>query len=145
MEQPWAPPPPPPPASPYTTVNYDIHEEKFLPQHHHHVIFYCHFIDDVISIWSPNPNACPDALEWENFKTTMNSFPGLTWEFSDLSESVNFIDMTITINDQNHIEATLFEKKLNLHLYIPPTLPIHLGSYQGLSTAQCFEFYPLLM
>ena len=52
--------------------------------------------------------------------------------------------MTISINTQTNIETMLFEKKLNLHLYIPPTLPIHLGSFQELSIVPCFEFLPLV-
>ena len=78
------------------------------------------FIDDVISIWCPNENPQLDAVEWHEFKQKMNSFPALTWEFSERSKMVDFMDMTITINNSNLIETTLFEKRLNLHLYIPP-------------------------
>ena len=51
----------------------------------------------------------------------MNAFPGLTWEFSERAKTIDFMDMTISINKSNCIETTLFEKRLNLHLYIPPT------------------------
>ena len=30
------------------------------------------------------------------------------------------MDMTISINNSNKIETTLLDKRLNLHLYIPP-------------------------
>ena len=53
----------------------------------------------------------------------MNAFPGLTWEFSDRATTIDFMDMTISINKSNCIETTLFEKRLNLHLYIPPPPP----------------------
>ena len=109
-----------PPAPPYATIYYGIHEEKFLPHHAQRVIFYRRFIDDVIGIWCPNNNHEQDALEWNAFKDKMNSFPGLTWEFSERAKTVDFMDMTISINDSNKIETTLFEKRLNLHLYIPP-------------------------
>ena len=80
----------------------------------------------------------------------MNAFPGLTWEFSEPSTTIDFMDMTITINKSNKIETTLFEKRLNLHLYTPPpppppTLPTHQGYSQGLYTAHCLKFYPLLV
>ena len=106
-----------PPAPPYTTIYYGIHEEK--------LIFYRRFIDDVIGIWCPNKNPERDALEWNEFSDKMNAFPGLTWEFSERSKSIDFMDMTISINNSNKIETTLFEKRHNLHLYIPPhsTLP----------------------
>ena len=109
-----------PPAPPYATIYYGIHEEKFLPHHAQRVIFYRRFIDDVISIWCLNKNQERDALEWNEFRDKMNAFPGLTWEFSERSKSIDFMDMTISINNSNKIETTLFEKRLNLHLYIPP-------------------------
>ena len=109
-----------PPAPPYATIYYGIHEEKFLPHHARHVIFYRRFIDDVIGIWCPNKNQERDALECNEFRDTMNAFPSLTWEFSERSKSIDFMDMTISINNSKRIETTLFEKRLNLHLYIPP-------------------------
>ena len=49
--------------------------------------------------------------------------------------------MTITINKANKIETTLFEKKMNLHLYIPPCiLPTLQDYYLELYTAHSFEF-----
>ena len=99
-----------PPAPPYATIYYGIHEEKFLPHHAQRVIFYRRFIDDVIGIWCPNKNPERDELEWNEFRDKMNAFPGLTWEFSERSKSINFMDMTISINNLNKIETTLFEK-----------------------------------
>ena len=88
-----------PPAPPYTTIYYSIHEEKFLPHHAERVIFYKRFIDDVIGIWYPNKNHEGDAQEWNEFKDKMNAFPGLTWEFSEQAKSIDFMDMTISINN----------------------------------------------
>ena len=116
-----------PPTPPYATMYYGIHKEKFLPCHSQHVIYYRQFIDNVIGIWCLDKNPQLDALEWDSFKNKMNKFPGLTWEFSELSTSIDFMDMTIAINKSNKIKTTLFEKKLNLHLYIPPILPTHQG------------------
>ena len=109
-----------PPATPYATIYYGIHEETFLPHHSRRVIYYRRFIDDVICIWCQNKNPQLDDSEWNKFKQKMNSFPGVTWEFSERSKTVDFMDMTITINNSNMIDTTLFEKRLNLHLYIPP-------------------------
>ena len=109
-----------PPAPPYATIYYGIHEEKFLPHHSRRVIYYRRFINDVIGIWCPNKNPQLDESEWNDFKPKMISFPVLTWEFSKRSKTVDFMDMTITLNNSNMIDTTLFEKSLNLHLYIPP-------------------------
>ena len=84
-----------------------------------HIIFYKRFIDDVFGIWLPHPNPQTNARLWEEFKDSMNTFPGLTWEFEDPSDKVNFMDLLITIQN-GHISTSLFEKPLNLHLYVPP-------------------------
>ena len=131
-----------PPAPPYATIYYGIHEEKFLPHHAQRVNFYRRFIDDVIGIWCPNKNPERDALEWNEFRDKMNAFPGLTWEFSERSKSIDFMDMTISINNSNKIETTLFEKRLNLHLYIPPHSAHPPGLLPGIGTVLCFEFLP---
>ena len=97
-----------PPAPPYATIYYGIHEEKFLPHQAQRVILYRRFIDDVIGIWCPNKNLEQDALEWNAFKDKINSFPGLTWEFSERAKSIDFMDRTISINNSNKIETILF-------------------------------------
>ena len=78
-----------PPVPPYATVYYGIHEEKLLPRYTQHIICYHRFNDDVFGVWCPNRNPRLDTIEWNSFKTKMNEFPGLTWEFSDLSTTVD--------------------------------------------------------
>ena len=80
-----------------------------------------------------------DDTEWTSFTDTMNTFPELTWEFSERSNTVDFMDMTITINNSNKIETTLFEKKMNLHLYIPPHSAHPRDYFWELYTAHSFE------
>ena len=132
-----------PPAPPYATIYYGIHEENFLPHHSRRVIYYRRFIDDIIGIWCPNKNPQLDAVEWHEFKLKMNSFPGLTWEFSERSKMINFMDMTITINNSNMIETTLFKKRLNLHLYIPPHSAHPPGLLPGIVYSTLFRIFTL--
>ena len=40
----------------------------------------------------------------------MNAFPGLTWEFSERAKTIDFMDMTISINKSNNIETTRSKK-----------------------------------
>ena len=56
---------------------------------------------------------------WDKFTKSMNNYPGLTWEFNAPSDRVDFMDLTISIKN-GQISTSLFEKPLNLHLYIPP-------------------------
>ena len=132
-----------PPAPPYATIYYGIHEEKFLPHHSRRVIYYRRFIDNVIGIWCPNKNPQLDALEWNEFKHKMNAFPGLTWELSERSKTVDFMDMTNTINNSNKIETTLFGKRLNLHLYIPPHSAHPPGLLPGIVYSTLFRIFTL--
>ena len=132
-----------PPAPPYATIYYGIHEEKFLPHQAQRVIFYRRFIDDVIGIWCPNKNLEQDALEWNAFKDKMNSFPGLAWGFSERAKSIDFMDMTISINNSNKIETTLLEKRLNLHLYIPSHFAHRPGLLPGIVYGTLFRIFTL--
>ena len=138
----WAP-PPPPPAPPYATIYYGIHEEKFLPHHAQRVVFYRRFIDDVIGLWCPHNNDEQDALEWDHFKNKMHAFPGLTWEFSERAKTIDFMEMMISINKSNCIETTLFEKRLNLHLYIPPHSAHPPGLLPGIVYGTLFRIFTL--
>ena len=108
-----------PPAPHYATIYYWLHESKFLPQYQNHVVFYKCFINDVLGIWLPHPNPKINSQLWEEFTTSMNNYPGLTWEFNTPTNKVHFMDLTISITSGN-ISTSLFEKPLNLHLYIPP-------------------------
>ena len=73
----------------------------------------------------------------------MNAFPGLTWEFSEQAKTVDFMDMTISINKSNKIETTLFEKQLNLHLYIPPHSAHPPGLLPGIVYGTLFRIFTL--
>ena len=44
----------------------------------------------------------------------------LTWEFEDLASSVNFLDLTISIEDSKII-TKIYQKALNLYQYIGPS------------------------
>ena len=108
-----------PPAPPYATIYYGLHESKFLPQYQNHVMFYKRSIDDVLGIWLPHPNPKTNSQLWDEFTASMNNYPRLTWEFNTSTDKVDFMDLTISITNGN-ISTSLFEKPLNLHLYIPP-------------------------
>ena len=132
-----------PPASPYATIYYGIHEEKFLPNYSKRVIYYRRFIDNVIGIWCPNQNSQVDDTEWTSFISTMNAFKGLTWEFSERSNTVDFMDMTITTNKANKIETTIYKKKMNLHLYIPTHSAHPPGLLPGIVYSTLFRIFTL--
>ena len=75
----------------------------------------------------------------------MNAFPGLTWELSERSNTVDLIVMTITIDKANKIETTIFEKKMNLHLYIPPHSAHLPGLLPGIVYSTLFRIFTLCL
>ncbi|KAL7487967.1 hypothetical protein ACHAW6_016072 [Cyclotella cf. meneghiniana] len=56
---------------------------------------------------------------WDSFKQRMQDWHGLNWVFTQPSTTCNFMDMTISITNDK-ITTTIYEKKQNLYLYIPP-------------------------
>ena len=84
------------------------------------MVFYRRFIDDVIGIWCPHHNHEQDTLEWDHFKNKMNAFPGLTWEFSERAKTINFMDMTSSINKSNRIKTTCSKNDSTCTFTSPP-------------------------
>jgi hypothetical protein len=109
-----------PPAPPYANIFCALHEDPIIDDYPNEIILWRRFIDDGLGIWLPNPDPAEDARRWKSFQQDMNDkFGGLEWEFTPRSSTVDFMDLTLRIRD-NRIHTTLFEKALNLHLYIPP-------------------------
>ena len=48
-----------------------------------------------------------------------NNFGILQWEFGNLAREINFLDLTITI-ENNRITTKTYQKQLNLYQYISP-------------------------
>ena len=128
-----------PPAPPYATIYYGIHEERFLVRHTGKLLFYKRFIDDVFGIYLPDND---NDADWLRLQHDMNAWQGLTWEFSELSSSVDFMDLTLSIHD-GHIHTTLYEKPLNLHLYIPPHSAHPPGLLPGIVFGTLFRIHTL--
>ena len=105
-----------PPAPPYATLYFYLHERKIIPKYQNNILFYNRYIDDAFFIWD---NSKPSSNHnWMELQQDFDKFGKLRWDFSPLSNSVNFLDIKITIKE-NRIHTTLFEKDLNLYLYIP--------------------------
>lgn len=117
------------PAAPmYATVVFAIREIEIIPRFQPQLIEYGRFIDDGFGIWQPLPTDSPatDAARWTEFQTAINQ-PGafsntarrLIWDFSPRSPSVSYLDLTINLHC-GHLSTCLYEKALNLYLYLPP-------------------------
>ncbi|KAL7475238.1 hypothetical protein ACHAW6_001161 [Cyclotella cf. meneghiniana] len=72
----------------------------------------------------------------------MQQWHGLSWDFSPLSQSCTFMDLTISIV-ANKITTTIYKKPQNLYLYIPPSSAHPKGMLHGLITGSILRFYRL--
>ena len=130
-----------PPAVVYATLFYAIKEETFLDSYDS-LIFYKRYIDDVFAIWIPNTDKDADTTSWSSLQSCMNDYHGLKWTFSPRSRTVDFLDMTVSIRGAS-LHTTLFEKLLNLYLYIPPHSAHPPGVLSGLVLGNCYRIYSI--
>ena len=101
----------------YATMYYAKHERtSILPAHGNQLPYFKRFIDDIIGIWIGG-----DSQAWTQFQCDL-SFGSLRWETSELTNSVAFLDLEISIDpDSRCLTTRTYQKPMNLFLYIPPT------------------------
>ena len=112
-----------PPAPPWATIFFGIHEEAVLVKFGDRIQLYRHFINDVLGIWPVDPNQAEDHRKWSAFTLLMQDYYGLEYIFEERPKTVNVMDMTISIRE-DWIVTSLYEKAMNLYLYIPLHSPI---------------------
>ena len=101
----------------YATIYYCYHEIcVLLAKYERYLILYKRLIDDGCGIW----NDRGDLGAWDRFCYDVNNFVGgkLKWVIDERCEEVNFLDITIRINELNRIETRTYQKPMNLYLYI---------------------------
>ena len=108
------------PAPPWATIYYALHENEFIPRWDKHLFFYKRFIDDVLGIWLCHPDPEENARLFTSFQEDMNNWEGLIWDFTPLSTTCNFMDLKLSIQG-DRIVTSVFEKEMNLYLYLPPS------------------------
>jgi hypothetical protein len=108
------------PAPTIANLYVAIFEEQHLLQNPPSSLpFLRRFIDDGFGIWLTNDNHTIDEQQWDSFKSKINNM-GLTWEFSDRSDTVTFMDLTISLDSTGKFHTKIYAKPMALHLYIPP-------------------------
>jgi hypothetical protein len=121
-----------PPAPDYATLYFAIYEYSLIPLFPE-ISYYRRYIDDGFAIWLPNQLHSPafqdqryqefqDATQKYGYDHEFfqdNDLRPLQWTFEKRCKKAIFLDLTITLDDDT-IETTIYEKKLNLYLYLPP-------------------------
>ena len=120
-----------PPAPPYATLYFALHEKEVI-KNFPRLVFYRRLIDDGFGAWMGEADG-----NFACFQTAINNYGKLTWEFSNLTEKVNYLDLTISVNpsialNNCTLSFQLYEKALNLYLYLPPNSAHPPGILKGL-------------
>ena len=128
----------------YATTCYSYHEENFLPIMATELKLYRRLIDDGFFVITPSGTATADEMHGR-MKKIMNSFgyPGrrLEWTTDKPSNSVDFLDLTITTGSDGRIRTKTFQKPMNLHLCVPPTSAHSPKMFQGMIFGQIRRFF----
>jgi hypothetical protein len=127
----------------YATLYFAIHELNLLTQFKIYLAFYRRYIDDCLGIWLHDPNPEIDAINWTSFKDTMQTYGSLEWELTERQRSTDFLGLTIEMKSNGTFRTKLFEKNLNLYLYIPPHSAHPPGVLRGLTTGMLKHIYRL--
>jgi hypothetical protein len=105
------------------------------------LLFYGRYIDDGIGVWVPDPDPDIDADSWLLFQTN-TSYGRLEWEFTLRTSDINFLDLNLLIDDRK-IVSSLYEKALNLYLYLPPHSAHAPGMIRGLISGMIYRIRAL--
>eukprot|EP00804_Cyclotella_cryptica_P022645 CCRYP_009481-RA/>CCRYP_009481-RA protein AED:0.37 eAED:0.37 QI:0/-1/0/1/-1/0/1/0/229 len=102
----------------FANLYFGKHEkDSILPIFHENlnrIKFYARFVDDVFLIWD---GPCDDT--WNSLIQVFNNFGILKWETTTPAATVNFLDLTVTLQS-NRITTKTYQKVNNPYLYIPP-------------------------
>jgi hypothetical protein len=99
-------------------ITFFLYYERtiLLCKYKKNILFFKCQIDDIIAIWlddEENPNA------WDEFLVDLNSASKLKWTTTPLSNSVDFLDITVKLSPDGTISTKTYQKPMNLFLYIP--------------------------
>jgi hypothetical protein len=131
-----------PPGANYAELYYGTWEMEFLDLFKTNLALYCRYIDDGIGLWIHHPDPEIDRNAFTALQATMNSFGSLEWEFSALCKTINFMDVCLSITPTG-IKSTLYEKPMNLYLYLPSRSAHAPGVLPGLIIGMTKRIYAL--
>jgi hypothetical protein len=126
----------------WATLYFAGFEEDMLEKYSRYLILFRRYIDDGLGIWlwDESPE-CRTA--WMNYKADMQTYGKLRWTFVEPCKTIDFLDLTLTLQ-RGRISCSLFEKKLNLYLYLPPHSAHPPGVLKGLVTGMIIRIMRLV-
>ena len=113
------------------TLYFGYHERTtIIPRYSPFLPYLSRFIDDKLGALGHGSAGSQEAFE--NFNRDMNNFGRLKWIVEELSDEVNFLDLTITIDPSSPHHHQNLRQAPQLHLYIPPSSAHPPGMLRGL-------------
>ena len=102
----------------YATIFFAYFERtRIMHKYQNNLLFYRRQIDNIFGIWIPDKN---NPIAWTDFQTDLNEYCKLKWETNPLSHQVDFLDLTIWIDEDTRcLQYKTYQKEMNLFLYIP--------------------------
>ena len=93
-------------------------KRTILIKYAQHLPFLKRFIDDIIGVWRTHPTS---PYTFKDFQTEMNKTTSLKWTVEGLTNKLNFLDLTITIDPATRkLIFETYQKTTSLYNYIPP-------------------------
>ena len=120
-----------PPAPPYAILYFAIKELELI-RFNNRISYYKRYIDDVLAVWLTDTDAEQDEIEWQSFQDCMNDWGDLKWTFSERSKKAVFLDLELSMDNEGAVTTQLYEKAMNLYLYLPPHSAHPPGVLKGL-------------
>jgi hypothetical protein len=127
------------PAAPlYSILTFGYYENtKILPYFHNNLLYYRRYIDDIFGIWT-DTNHPQTTHNWSNFKDQLNQYGYLRWNVENLTTTTTFLDLTITI-EQNQLITSTYQKPM--YLYIPPISAHPISCFKGLINGELIRYW----
>jgi hypothetical protein len=119
-----------------------IWEIEILPLFEASLPYYRRYIDDCFGIWICHDDPIINAANWMAFQASMDAYGKLEWSFTSRTSRTNFLDLDIRITPGG-IRTVLYEKEMNLYLYLPPHSAHPPGVLRGLIIGMVKRIYRL--
>ncbi len=125
------------PAAPlYSILSYGQHENtQILNRYQPNILYYKRYIDDIFCLWHETPDN-----QWEHLKLSLNGFGDLKWNIENLSDKTTFLDLQLTIKN-NNIQSSTYQKPMNLYTYIPSLSAHPKSCFKGLIKGELLRYW----
>ena len=103
-------------APPYANIFMGVLENIALDKATHKPLVWWRFIDDIFMIWTHGQDKLTDFTD-----TLNNTHPTIKFTTEQSKKSIHFLDVTISINNDNALSTDLYIKPTDTHQYLLST------------------------